>query len=533
MVYDQRIPGRSNCVSGALLDKWAQEKPGETFLIFEDGESWSYGETRTRVRRAAAGFKSLGVSFGEHVLSWQPNGKEAILTWFGLNYLGAVYVPVNINYKGQLLQHAVTLSEARVMVCHSQLVFLLEPLEKICLQDVIVTGDGEEGVEAPGLKLHSAGLLSELPEADPDKVVEPWDTATIIYTSGTTGPSKAVLSSYVQSYAMASALPNVVSGDRFLVNLPLYHVGGTVWVTAALIHGASCVIENRFDTATFWGSIRKNEVTIINLLGVMSSFLLSTPTSPNDKNHCVRLAIAIPWSEECLSMKDRFGFDLITVFNMTEVATPLVSELNPTAIGTCGKSRDGVEVRVVDDNDCEVAPGEVGELIVRCDTPWAINHGYYQNADATAEAWRNGWFHTGDSFRFDEDGNFFFVDRKKDSIRRRGENISSFEVESEVLMHPAVEEVAAIPVPSELSEDEVMIIVAAKQGHSIDTDELFEFLKNRMSHFMLPRYIRVVDSLPKTPTQKVIKHQLRSEGITNDTWDREEAGIRVRGARIV
>ena len=208
------------------------------------------------------------------------------------------------------------------------------------------------------------------------------------------------------------------------------------------------------------------------------------------------------------------GVDVYTIFNMTEVATPVFSELNPTQLGTCGRARDGVEVRLVDENDCEVAPGEVGEMMVRMDRPWAMNHGYYKNPEATVKAWRNGWFHTGDAFRRDAEGNLYFVDRMKDAIRRRGENISSFEVESEVAANPAVREAAAIPVPSELGEDEVMVVIAPVAEQRIDPEALFDFLVPRMAHFMLPRYIRVVDELPKTPTAKVQKHLLREDGVT-------------------
>ena len=178
----------------------------------------------------------------------------------------------------------------------------------------------------------------------------------------------------------------------------------------------------------------------------------------------------------------------------------------------------------MDGNDCEVPIGTIGEMLVRCDRPWAMNSGYNANPAATAKAWQNGWFHTGDAFRQDEEGYFFFVDRMKDAIRRRGENISSFEVEAEVCAHPDVREAAAIAVPSELSEDEVMIVVAAVPGRSIDHMSLSTFLMSRMPYFMVPRYIRVLDELPKTPSAKVLKTELRKEGVTSDTWDREAAG---------
>jgi crotonobetaine/carnitine-CoA ligase len=188
----------------------------------------------------------------------------------------------------------------------------------------------------------------------------------------------------------------------------------------------------------------------------------------------------------------------------------------------------GVDVRLVDDNDVEVPTGAVGQLVVRTARPWAMNHGYNNNLQATVDAWRNGWFHTGDAFIRDADGDFFFVDRMKDTIRRRGENISSYEIEVELLTHPSVREAAAVPVPSELSEDDVLAVVSATEGQAIDPLELVSYLRSRVAYHMIPRYIRVVSDLPKTPTEKVQKHVLREQGVTADTWDRERAGVVVR-----
>lgn len=236
----------------------------------------------------------------------------------------------------------------------------------------------------------------------------------------------------------------------------------------------------------------------------------------------------VPLTEVCVDFTERFGVDVYTIFNMTEVSSPIVSEPNPRVRGTCGKKREGVDVRLVDTNDCEVRLGDVGEMIVRTDRPWGMNHGYYKNPEATAQAWRNGWFHTGDCFRQDQDGYFYFVDRLKDTIRRRGENISSFEVESEVLAYPSVRETAAYAVCSEHGEDDVMIAVAPIAGSSIKEAELLDFLIERTAHFMVPRYIRVLVDLPKTPSSKVLKHQLRSEAVTDDTWDREAHNVNVK-----
>jgi crotonobetaine/carnitine-CoA ligase len=265
----------------------------------------------------------------------------------------------------------------------------------------------------------------------------------------------------------------------------------------------------------------------------MTSFLVKATPRPEDRSHTLRTAVVIPLSDEAIEFSKRFAVNIYTTFNMTETSWPLMSACNPSVRGTCGRVRPGVEARIVDENDIEVACGEVGELILRTAAPWAMNHGYLGNPEATASAWRNGWFHTGDGFRRDADENYFFVDRLKDSIRRRGENISSFEVEAEIGLFPAVGEVAAIGVSSEFGEDDVLAVIAPKSGYVVDPLELIEFLRPRMTHFMIPRYIRVVPELPKTETQKVKKSLLREEGITPDTWDREVAGVSVKRDRLV
>jgi len=534
-VFDPRIPAREVCVLGHLLERWAEEKPNDVAFIFHGGPTWTWSEALEHCRRTAKAFKDLGVAKGDHVLSWQPNGPDAVLTWFGLNYLGAVYVPLNTAYKGGVLEHQVRISDARLIVCHADLAPRLSDIDTAALTDVVITGDdGVVDCVVAGLTSHPSSALtpatglSEMPE-----VVEPWDTQYIIFTSGTTGPSKAVLSSYVQGYSMGpEAHPLFDSNDRVLINLPLFHVGGTIFVILTLATGGSCVVDTHFRTDEFWSTVRDNEVTSTCLLAAMVPFLLNLPEFEGEQDHPMRKAVVVPWTDEAMQVVRRYNLQAWTSFNMTEVSSPLVSDLDPAAPGTCGKVRPGIEARVVDENDCEVAPGQTGELILRSDRPWSMNHGYYKNPEATAAAWRNGWFHTGDGFRYDEEGYFYFVDRIKDAIRRRGENISSFEVENEVVAHPDIAEAAAIPVPSQLGEDEVMIVVVPVTGATIDYEELFEFLVPRMAHFMLPRYIRTVAELPKTPTQKIQKHLLKSDGVTPDTWDREDAGIKVKRERI-
>ena len=529
---DPRIPRVEDCVLGPLLDRWADEQPDKIFAIFADGSSWTYRDTRREARRAAAGFARLGVKPGELVLSWLPNGPDALRVWFGLNYIGAVYVPLNIAYRGTILEHAIRSAGSSLIVVHADLAPRLETIDRAGLEHAVILG-GDAAVA--GLSCIGGEALEGDDASLPPRAegILPWHTQMVIFTSGTTGPSKGVLSSYLQCYTTAlESFHYLGRDDRFIVNLPLFHVGGTGATFTAIVLGASIGLVDSFKTTEFWSTIRRLEATSVVLLGAMANFLMKSPPSPEDRGHTLRTAMMLPLSEDTKAFSRRFGCDVYTAFNMTEISSPLRAGPNPSPLGTCGRPRPGVEVRLVDENDCEVAPGEVGELIVRTDRPWAMNHGYLANPEATARAWRNGWFHTGDAFRTDADGNFFFVDRMKDAIRRRGENISSFEVETEVCAHPAVREAAAVAVPSEHGEDEVLVVVALQPDVTLDPVELIEFLRPRMPHYMVPRFIRFADDLPKTPTQKVQKHLLRGDGVTGGTFDREKAGIHIKREKI-
>jgi crotonobetaine/carnitine-CoA ligase len=525
------IPRRETCVVGPLLERWAREQPRRNFLEFSDGTAWTFAEMRMRALRAAAGLRALGVTRGSHVLSWMPNEREAILGWFGANLLGAVYVPLNTAYRGAILRHAVALSDAKVLIAHASLLPRLEAESASLLDHIVCAGGPPPPIAGP--RMHAFDVLEQPGSAEAEQPVQPWDANYIILTSGTTGPSKAVVCTYIQAWAGgAMAMDYFGQDDRLLANLPLFHVSGVGAVMDRLIKGGTCVLYDGFKPESFWDTVRRFNITGCCLVGAMTRFLLNQPPSSRDRDHPLRAVITVPWNQDSLAVAQRFGIEMHTAFNMTELATPIRSPANPPVLGTCGRARPGVACRIVDQNDMEVAPGTVGELILRTSRPWEITQGYYKDPEATMRAWRNGWFHTGDAFRCDEQGNFFFVDRLKDAIRRRGENISSFEVESEAGEHPDVREAAAIPVPSELGEDEVMLVVAPVAGRTVDPVELLRFMEPRLAAFMLPRYIRAVADLPKTPTAKVEKHRLRSEGITADTWDREAHGVTVRRGKL-
>jgi len=527
---DSRIPDRDRCVLRYLLDRWALARPGKTHVIFEDGEEWSFADVRRRVIAKAVGLQRLGVKQGDPVAVWLPNGREALLAFYAINYLGAVFVPFNTAYRGNLLAHVVANAGARVMIVHPDLAARLGEIDRARLE--VLVAPGRPPADSFGLLAHrfedlEGGEADLLPLGRP---IDPWDIQSIIYTSGTTGPSKGVLSSYLHLFTNAGpeTWPMVGENDRYLTVAPIFHIGGMGPPFVMLARGASVALVENFSTDRFWDVVRRTESTVIFLLGVMASFLIKRPPSPEDRNHRARLAFMVPLTDDAAPFRTRFGVDIHTIFNMTEISSPIVSEANPIKRGTCGRPRPGVEVRLVDAHDCEAPVGEVGEMLVRADRPWSLCSGYNNDPAATARAWANGWFHTGDAFRRDEDGYFYFVDRVKDAIRRRGENISSFEVEVDVCAHPRVREAAAIGVPSEYSEDEVMVVVAPTPGQAIDPAELAAFLIERMPHFMVPRYIRVLDALPKTPSEKVLKAELRLQGVTADTWDREAAGMRTR-----
>jgi carnitine-CoA ligase len=495
---DATLPRREECVVGALLQRWAVERPERIFLEFDDGDAWTFADTLDRVRRAAGGLYQLGVRQGSYVLCWMPNQPEAVLGWFAVNYLGAIHVPLNTAYRGRLLRHAVELSGARVMLAHASLLPRLAEVDTARLREVVVIGG--EPPPSRTLRFHGMRLLQGEERAEPERPVQPWDVNYLMLTSGTTGPSKAVVCTYVQSWTgSVHGMDYFDADDRLLANLPLFHVSGNI---------TGCC-----------------------LVGAMTQFLLRQPPDERDREHPLRNVITVPWNEDSRAVAQRYGLRMHTAFNMTELAVPIRSAANPRQLGTCGRPRPGIEARVVDAHDLEVPHGVVGELVLRASRPWEITQGYHRDPHATAAAWRNGWFHTGDAFRRDAAGNYFFVDRIKDAIRRRGENISSFEVEAEALCHPAVLEAAAVAVPSDESEDEVLLIVSANEGCVVDPLELLRFLEPRLAHFMLPRYVRVIATMPKTPTAKIEKHRLRSEGLTVDTWDREAHGLTVRAGR--
>lgn len=524
------MPDPARCVLGSLLRGAVAECPDRTLVVFADGTGWSYAEAQRRALARAAGLRDLGVAPGDRVLVWLPNGPDALVTWFATNLLGASFVPLNTAARGPMLASIVSRTGARVIVAHGDLLPRLEEAGGRLAGALVSLGPCDlPAVGGVAVRAHdvldrdATGLV--LP---PDR--KPWDVQSIIFTSGTTGESKGVLSSYFHLYTVAEVLHgHMSSADRILVNAPLFHVGGTGAVTAALIHRGSVALVDGFRAAEFWPLIERTECTMTSgLLGSMAPYLAKFGSAAVRSSNRLRRTHFYPVSDETIALARDFDFEYYSGYGMTELPLVLVTDLNTTLKGSCGRPRSGVECRLVDEHDQEVQTGQPGELIARTDHPWSFCTGYDGMPDATLRAWHNGWFHTGDLLRQDAEGNYYFVDRLKDAIRRRGENISSHEVEEAVRRHPDVSDAAAVAVHGEFGEDEVLLVVAYRDPQSAPAPEtLFRFVQPLLPHFALPRFVREVEQFPMTPTGKIRKQQLREEGITPDTWDRVRAGIRV------
>ncbi|MGO9418584.1 AMP-binding protein, partial [Roseiarcus sp.] len=375
---------REDCVLRYVLEKRAVEHPDRPFIKQPGGEVVSYGEFCQQVRRAAAGLAALGVKQGDFVNAWLPNSVDMVKVWAAINWLGATYVPINTAYRGNLLAHVIANGGAEVMIVAAELVGRLVDIDRSRLKTLVVAGVASTQ-DIAGLRTTSLAALDAEPETLPElsRPIEPWDTESIIYTSGTTGPSKGVLSSYAHLYHMGGpeAFPMLTGDECYLIYLPLFHVGGTKPVVAMLNRGGAIAIGGEFSTETFWQVVRSTGATYTILLGVMSSFLSKQPPEPRDRDHTLKKVTMIPLPDNSKAFAERFGCTVYTLFNMTEISVPIVSGPNPDTIATCGRRREGVELRIVDANDCEVAPGAVGELIIRTEAPWALNSGYHKDPE--------------------------------------------------------------------------------------------------------------------------------------------------------
>ena len=509
----------------AVLDH-AAERDGDKNTIHCAGRETGAGAVREDSERLAGALESLGVVRGDRVALMMRNVPEFLVSWFGILRAGAVEVPVHSAYRGLLLEHILTESGVKVLICDAEFADRIAAIDAPGLEHVIVRGAVPEGLEGlpPATTLEEA--VTAAPIAAPPVLVAS-DVSCILYTSGTTGPSKGAVLTHAANLQLARANKHFMEygpDDVLYTAFPLFHVNAKFTsVVSSLLSGARLVLDDRLSASRFWDTMREHGVTSFNYMGTMLQIIAKQPPNDRDREHSVTRAYgggcdATMWEV----FDERFGVRVHEHYGMTETGITTWNTRVDRRIGSCGRATPYYELRLADPHDVEVPQGEVGELQVRPRHPDTILREYFNRPDATIEAFRNLWFHTGDRMWQDEDGYFHYVDRVKDSIRRRGENVSSWEIESVLMAFDGVSEAAAYGVPSDLGEDEVMVAIVREAGVELDLEALVEHCRERLAYFAVPRFIRVCDALPKTPTQRVQKFRLREEGITPDTIDRGE-----------
>ncbi|NKQ58062.1 ATP-dependent acyl-CoA ligase [Amycolatopsis sp. K13G38] len=508
-----------------IIARHAEQRPDQVFVEHVDGRVITYSQFHEDVLRWATALRRLGVSRGDNVLNMQPNDPNAYQSWLGLAWLGAVEVPLNTAYRGKILQYTADWSDARVWIVSqryldavAEVIGDLPKIETLVVWDAIepVTGFAQRVVT--GAELFD-GVVPARDFVPPD----PWDLSCIVWTSGTTGPSKGVMIPWAEM-SSTEFQRFLRPGDKTYHFWAPFHLGGKSIVFIAADVQVTLVMRETFSAGKFWDEVRAFGITHSLFSEAMAQILMVAPVKDDDADNPLRGITPYPVFAQVRKFMERFGIEsCTTAYGTTEVGQLfLYDEDFPPVLEACGRLRDDFEARIVDAHDYPLGPGEIGELLVRSKHPWVLNAGYYKMPQKTAEAWVNGWFHTGDAFKYDEDGNFYFIDRMRDSIRRRGENISSFEVESFVIDHPDVDEAAAIAVASALGEDDVKVVAVRAPGSSLTEAELLDWLTEKMPRYMVPRYLEFVTDLPKTDaTMKVQKAKLRRDPLNDNTFDRE------------
>jgi crotonobetaine/carnitine-CoA ligase len=516
----QTLPG--------LLELGAERFGDKPLLRFDDLER-SFTEVRDEVAAAAGTLAEAGIARGDRVAMMCENRIELLDLMLGCAWLGAVAVPLNTALRGPQLQHQLANSGARVIAMDSRLLPLLHVVER---PETLAEVWALDGVPAE----HPAGYTVVEPPSRgapvPAASVGAGDTAAILYTSGTTGPAKGVQCPHGQFYWWGILMGEVfelTEDDVLYTCLPLFHTNALNAFVQALVAGATFHLGPRFSASRFWTRVAEAGATVTYVLGAMVNILMSRPEGPEDRAHSVRVALAPATPPDLFDrFGERFGLQLLEGYGSTETNGALFSNWREQRAGFMGPAREGFEAIVADDEDGEVPDGVDGELLLRNGPPFAFATGYFGMPEKTVEAWRNLWFHTGDRVVREPDGWFRFVDRIKDTIRRRGENISSFEVEQALLSHPAVSAAAAFPVASEMAEDEVAAAVVLEDGAELTPEELMRHCEPRLAYFAIPRFLRFVDELPQTANGKVRKSVLREAGVLDGDWDREAVGFELK-----
>jgi len=535
---DIEVPLPWEITIGRVLDRVTDGDPGKTFVEI-GGKSYSYGQVREGVLRTASLFRELGVRHGDRVCLFMPNCVEYLYCWFGLSERGAISVPINTAYRRDETAYILNNAEAVSLVTDPSLADVAGAAADLApsIRHRILRGDEPmgEGWTSFQTAFDRATPLSDRHSVSPD------DVSMLVYTSGTTGNPKGVMVTH-RMYAAAGQgfahWTQATSDDRFFTCLPFYHANIQYYSTmGALAAGATLVIVDRFSASRFWGQVRESQATVVNFIGMMMPVLAKNPEQPDDADNTVRLFYGSPsFSPEFLSeFQERFATDIIVGFGMTETCYGTIEAIREDRrAGSSGRPRQHPDprfeniVRIADaETGKHVGTNTVGEITIK--NP-AVMPGYWRNDEQNRETLRDGWLYTGDLGWLDDEGFLYFVDRKKDIIRRRGENISSQEVENVIKANPNVLDCAVVAVPSELGEDEVKAYVTPRPGATVSPEEIVYWCADHLAYFKVPRYWEVRDELPRTPSLRVRKDVLRQEreDLIEGCYDLEAAGIRLR-----
>lgn len=513
-------------VAARILGWQAEAAPGRRFVHF-NGRWTTYGEADRRANRAANALAGIGIKAGDRVAILMRNRLEYLDLWFGLSRLGAIQVPINVDYRSPQIAHTFLRSRIDLVVADVDLAGELEvALAGLGRAVSVLLIDADEEHLRDGASGYEALIeaASDDPPPGSDDVAGS-DVGVVMNTSGTTGPSKGVQLTHAQQYILGRTIAvdlKIGPDDVYYNFFPLFHnTAQAMIMIPVMLAGARTVLVDKFSASRFWSDVREFECTTFYYIGEIIRILLKTSTDDEVKGSSLRAGWGIGASaDDAAEFMRRFGVDLRCGYGSTEANVPCCLPHGSTKLASAGRVIAGFDVRIADPMGQPVKAGEVGEILVRADEPCAVMAGYDGDPDATIAAWRDLWFHTGDAGRFDEDGDLYFVGRLKDAIRVRGENVSAYEVEMAILEEPSVLEVAAIAVPCEIGGDDVKIVVVLREASDLHPERLIERATSRLPRYAVPRYVEFVRELPKTPTNKIMKHELRSTPFTEATWDR-------------
>ncbi len=518
----------------ATLIRGKAAKNGRRPALRFEHRRLSYAELDVESERVAAGLAGRGIAPGEGVAALLFNTPEFPLLWFGAAKARAVLVPLNTGLKGELLRYELADSAPKAIVIDRRLWPAYEPLRealRIPLEFVVDPAEGGAGSPPSGV-LPFTELPADVPSSLPEPP-RPSDPVSVMYTSGTTGPPKGAIIPHqkqITTPVEIAARSRLDPESVLFTGLPLFHCNAQEMTTlVALLNDLTAAFDERFHASTYWESAARIGATHVSLLIAMITVLYKQPDRPTDRGHTVRTALTAGATRAIWpDFERRFGVSIVELYGMTECGcTTLMNPPNAVRLGSIGTPLGFVEADVVDEDDRPVPPNTRGELVVRPRAPFTMFLGYLHQAEKTVDAWRNLWFHTGDTVTRDEDGYYYFVDRKKDIIRRRGENLAPYDVETVVNRHPAVFETVVVGVPSPLGEEDVKAYVQLRPGAELDARAFFEYCAAQLPFFMVPKFLEFVDEIPKTANQKAQRYLLRQRTGGRE-YDREQLGIVVR-----